>query len=304
MTIALLLDPSMRSSQSWIDALQTSIPEEPVLWFDDVPDPRSIDIAIVRGVDPGDLSKLVNLQFIQCLWAGIDKLLSDPLVPSRVPLARTVDPAMADQMAASCLAHVLDVCLLHDRYREQQSRSLWQPGHAPSISARTIAILGFGTLGRRCAEYLQFAGANVVGVRSHRSGTESITEAVANADVVVNLLPLTDDTVGILNSTMFAACRTGASLINLGRGAHLVEADLLDALARGHLSRAVLDVFHTEPLPTEHPFWQHPNITVTPHVAAETDPTTAAPVIAANIRAFRRGRPDQITGLVDRSKGY
>jgi glyoxylate/hydroxypyruvate reductase len=312
-TVALLLEPSLRTTQMWLDALRAQCPDEHISLIDDIPDATSIDVAIVRGADPGDLRRFPNLGLIQCLWAGVDKLMADPTIPVGIPLARTVDPAMADQMAATALAHVLDVALHHHRYRANQSELVWQPKHAKPMHTKTVAILGFGTLGRRCAEYLAFVGAQVIGLRSTRTTaddhlpwttTTDLNEAVASADIVINLLPLTTDTAGVLDANLFGACQRGLALINLGRGQHLVESDLLDALASGQLSRAILDVFAIEPLPTTHQFWRHPNITVTPHVAAETDPHTAAAVIASNLRSFRAGRFDEMTGLVDRAKGY
>jgi glyoxylate/hydroxypyruvate reductase A len=134
------------------------------------------------------------------------------------------------------------------------------------------------------------------------AGAAALPRVLAGADVVVNLLPLTPTTRGLFNRDTLAILPRGASLVNLARGAHVVEADLLDALASGQLARAVLDVFHTEPLPAGHAFWSHPRVTVLPHVAAPTDPRSAAPIAAANVRALRDGRP--LAHLVDRARGY
>ena len=256
-SIALLLDTTFRTTELWTQALRAAMPEERLVLTTELSDDSSraaVDVALVRGVDPGDLSRFPNLTLIQCLWAGADKLLGDPSVPTDVPLARMVDPAMADQMAATALAHTLDICLHHHDYREKQLRAVWAPRHAKPMSTKTVAILGFGSLGKRCAEYISTTGATVIGARSSRTTredhtpwntTSSITEAVARADVIINLLPLTNDTVGVLNETLFASCRPAAALVNLGRGAHLVENDLLTALESGQLNRAVLDVvFH------------------------------------------------------------
>ena len=300
----------------WVEALRAAMPEEELVVSSDLTDNKdvdAVDVALVRGVDPGDLGRFRRLRFIHCLWAGVDRLLADRSVPTEVPLARTVDPAMADQMAATALAHVLDICLLHHDYRAKQARAAWEPRDAKPMATKTVAILGFGSLGRRCAEYISVTGATVIGVRSTRTTaadhapwttTVNLVDAVAVADVVINLLPLTNETTGVLNAALFARFRQGAALINLGRGNHVVDQDLLAALAEGRVRRAVLDVFGEEPLPAEHPFWRHPQMTITPHVAAATDPSTAATVIAANIRAFRAGHSDRITGLVDRSRGY
>ena len=135
-----------------------------------------------------------------------------------------------------------------------------------------------------------------------RHGESTLKQVLVAADIVVNLLPLTAATRGILNAASFAQMRRGASLVNLARGAHLVDADLLHALNIGHLNRAVLDVFHTEPLPIDHPFWTHPKVTVLPHVAAQTDPRTAVQVVAQNIALYRAGAEPKY--LVNRQLGY
>ncbi len=311
MTISLLLDPALRTTAMWLDQLRAALPEEPVELFTDATDRTHVDVALVRGLNPGDLGSLPNLGLIQCLWAGVDRLLHDPAVPTEPLLVRTVDPAMANQMAATAVAHVLDAALGHHGYRQAQQRAEWKPRHCKPMSSKTVGILGFGALGRRCAELLSPFGFQLIGLRSSAAnpgGSVSTTNSMADvlhvADIVINLLPLTDATTGVLNAAAFASMRQGAVLINLARGGHVVDADLLAALDSGHLGRAVLDVFQREPLPADHPFWLHPFITVTPHVAAETDPHTAAAVIAENIRAYRRNDPTGIVGLVDRAKGY
>jgi glyoxylate/hydroxypyruvate reductase A len=133
-------------------------------------------------------------------------------------------------------------------------------------------------------------------------GAAGLDKVLANSHILINLLPLTADTAGFLNADLFKRLPAGAALINLGRGGHLREEDLEEALRIGHLSHAVLDVFRQEPLPSAHPFWTHPQITVLPHVAATTDPESAAPLALQNITAFRAGRP--LTGLVSRARGY
>jgi len=178
-------------------------------------------------------------------------------------------------------------------------------------SRRTIGVLGYGQMGQPTCTALA-----ALGFRAHAWGQHPRNDAtivyswgdtglqnmLAESQILINLLPLTQATRGILNAQLFARLPKGAAVINLGRGAHLQDDDLLDALSAEHLSHAVLDVFHTEPLPTSHPFWRHPQITVLPHVAGTTDPATAAPLAVQNVVAFRAGRP--ITGLVSRSLGY
>jgi glyoxylate/hydroxypyruvate reductase A len=154
-------------------------------------------------------------------------------------------------------------------------------------------------MGRAAARRLAELGYAVRGWR--RDGTP-LLRALAETDIAVNLLPLTPETRGLLDARFFAALPAQAAVVNLARGAHLVDADLLAALASGHLRHAVLDVFHTEPLPADHPYWQHPQVTVLPHAAAQTDPRSAAAVAVRNLRAVRDGGAPQ--HLVDRQRGY
>jgi glyoxylate/hydroxypyruvate reductase A len=134
------------------------------------------------------------------------------------------------------------------------------------------------------------------------AGADQLQRFLAGCNVLVCLLPLTPTTTGVLNRTVFSALPTGAAVINVGRGPHLVDADLLDALDSGQLSRAILDVTDPEPLPPEHPFWSHPRVLLTPHVASMTQPETAAPILLENIRRHQRGEP--LTDVIDRSRGY
>ena len=311
-TVALFLDPGFRTTDEWLEHLSKAMPDEKLMLFAEIADPAIVEIALVRGVNPGALSALPSLQFVQCLWAGIERLLDHPDFPPDIPLARMIDPAMAAQMAATVAGHVLDIHLDHGAFRIFQAESVWRPLHARSISERTVGILGLGALGSQCAAVLRALGFSVIGWRASVAATSvdhlgvvttpHLAEFTARADIVVNLLPVTEATVGILDAQFFAALGKGASIINVARGAHLIDDDLIAALDCGHLNRAVLDVFRAEPLPLEHPFWKHPAVTITPHVAAETDPRTASAVIAANVRAWRSGEP--VIGLVDRGRAY
>lgn len=312
MTVALFLPPSFRTTEAWLRHLSAALPGEELQLISEIHDPSTVDIALVRGDDPGDLRGLPNLSFVQCLWAGVERLLVHPDLPEHVTLARMVDPAMADQMAATALAHVLDLHLDLHRYRSDQANRVWKPADPGAPSDRTVGILGLGALGARTAMLLRGVGFNVIGLRASARGvnvdergivtTPSINDVTDASDIVINLLPLTPETVGLLNAAFFQRLRRGASIINLARGGHVVDADLIAALDSGQLHRAVLDTFSIEPLPAGHPFWTHPSITVTPHVAANTDPRSASAVITDNIRAFRTGGP--ITGLVDRTRAY
>jgi glyoxylate/hydroxypyruvate reductase A len=210
-----------------------------------------------------------------------------------------VDPVMSAAMAETVLWAVLSLHRDFFAYARQQLRGLWRTHDQRRADELRVLVLGQGEMGRAAAARLAALGYRVTGWR--RDGTP-LSGLLPQADIVINLLPLTPATRGLLDARFFAALPAGASVVNLGRGAHVVDDDLLAALDRGHLRHAVLDVFHTEPLPAGHPFWAHPRVTVLPHAAAATDPRSAAAVAAANLRAARDGRP--IAHAVDRQRAY
>jgi glyoxylate/hydroxypyruvate reductase A len=238
-------------------------------------------------------------------------LLADVTLPAHVPIARMVDPMMNRAMAETAAWAVLS---LHRRafdYAAQQRQTLWRPLPQKRADEVAVLVLGLGQMGRTAALQLAALGYRVSGWSARAqevagiatcAGWAALPTALRAADIVVNLLPLTDDTRGLFNQARLAQMRPGASLVNLARGAHVVEKDLLVALNSGHLAHAMLDVVETEPLPATHVFWFHPRVTLWPHVAALTDLRSAAALVAANIEAVRRGEP--AAHLVDRSRGY
>ncbi len=296
----------------WLEALRTAFPEG--RWHLSVDDVAAdqIEVAVVANPLPGTLRQLPNLRLIQSLWAGVDRLMGDDSVPTHVPVARMVDPAMNQAMAETALWATLSLHRGFFRYAAQQRSGLWQQWPQRRADEYNVALLGMGQMGRCCARALVAQGYKVTGWSTRHlamddgievlGGTAALPTLLAGSDLVINLLPLTAETTGILDAKLFAAMRRGAGLVNLGRGAHLVEADLLAALADGQIGHAVLDVFREEPLPAEHPFWSHQQVTVLPHVAALTDTRSAARVVAQNLRALRDGRP--LANLVDRARGY
>jgi glyoxylate/hydroxypyruvate reductase A len=296
---------------AWWPRIEAALPGERLVRDRSTCDAADIDIALVANPPPGALQGLASLKLIQSLWAGVDMLLADPSVPAQVPLARMVDPLMNVTMAETALWAVLSLQRGGFDYAAQQRAHEWRP-HAPRRAEEVnVAVLGLGQMGRCAAQTLARLGYRVTGwstretaidgVHTH-AGKAALAQVLALADVVVNLLPLTPATRGLFDAQTLAQMPRGASLVNLARGAHVVDADLLAALASGHIAHAVLDVFHTEPLPRGHAFWSHPRITVLPHVAAPTDPRSAALIAAANVRALRDGRP--LAHRVDRARGY
>lgn len=291
----------------WLDLLRAALPEED--WVLE-PGPE-VEIAVVANPPPGALQGLPRLGFIQSLWAGVEKLLADATLPAGIPLARMVDPAMNEAMPQTALWAVLGLQRGFFQVQAQQRRREWRQPAQPRAAEWRVLVLGLGELGGRVAQALAAQGYAVAGYsRSPAAlagveclhGEAALAAALAHADTVVNLLPLTAATRGFFDAARLAQCKPGAGLVNLARGAHVVEADLLAALDSGRLGHAVLDVFQVEPLPPEHPFWAHERVTVLPHTAAQTDARSAAALVAANLRAWRAGRRPE--HLVERERGY
>lgn len=299
MSILLATHFDAETQAQWLGLLRAALPDETLVAERAPGDADAIDIAIVANPPPGALLGLTRLRLIQSLWAGVERLLADPDIPVQVPLARMVDPAMNEAMAQTALWAVLALQRDFFDYADQQREQRWLQHPQRRADEIAVAVLGQGEMGRSVAARLEANGYRVSGW-SRRSG--ALEPVLAAADVVVNLLPLTPATRGVFDAARFAQMRRGASFVNLARGAHVVEADLLAALDAGQLQRAVLDVFDTEPLPAGHAFWSHPRITVLPHTAAQTDARSAAEIAARNVRALRAGQP--IAALVDRAKGY
>jgi glyoxylate/hydroxypyruvate reductase len=284
----------------WRKALAAAMPE--ASWLDrDAARAQAKDVqaAVVANPAPGSLQGLPQLRLIQSLWAGVDRLLADRTLPAGVPIARMVDPMMSAAMAETALWAVLSLHRGFFAYAARQRRGVWRQHAQRRADELQVLILGQGEMGRAAAARIAALGYRMAGWR--RDGSP-LPPLLARADIVVNLLPLTADTRGLLDARFFASLPPRASVVNLGRGAHVVDADLLAALDSGHLRHAVLDVFPVEPLPGGHPYWSHPRVTVLPHAAAATDPRSAAAVVAANLRALRDGAA--IAHLVDRRRAY
>ena len=311
MAILLATNFDEAEQAQWLTLLHAELPDETLVVDLASDDAAAIDVAIVANPRPGALRGLPRLALIQSLWAGVERLIADAQIPADVPLARMVDPAMNEAMAQTALWAVLALQRDFFDYAAQQHERRWRQHPQRRADEIVVAVLGLGQMGRAVAARLAANGYRVSGWSTRPAtlpqvrtghGDAGLAEVLGSSDVVINLLPLTDATRGLFDARCFARMRPGTSFVNLARGAHVVEADLLDALDRGRLHRAVLDVFATEPLPADHPFWVHPRITVLPHTAAQTDARTAAAIAARNVHALRAGRP--IANLVDRTRGY
>lgn len=255
-----------------------------------------------------DFTPFTGVKLVQSLWAGVEAVVGNETLTQ--PVARMVDEGLTEGMVEWCVGHVLrhHLGMDHDILRRD---AVWDPVVPPLARDRRVTILGLGALGRAVGRALAGLGFPVTGwSRTAKeidgmaclAGKEGLKAALRRADILVLLLPLTDRTRDLMDADRLALLPDGAVLINPGRGPLVVDDALLAALDSGGLAHATLDVFRTEPLPPEHPFWAHPNVTVTPHIASATRPASAARVVAENIRRGEAGEP--FLHLVDRSLGY
>ncbi len=257
--------------------------------------------------DLQDFTPFTRCKAVFSLWAGVEHIVSNATLTQ--PLCRMVDPGLTDGMVEWVTAHVLRYHLDLDTTLNTQDH--WRPNVPPLAVERPVTILGLGALGQACAHSLTRLGFPVTGwSRSPKTldgitclhGDGGLQQALSTAEILVLLLPDTTETQDIINAQTLAQLPQGTRLLNPGRGTLIDDQALVSALDTGHIAHATLDVFRTEPLPHRHPYWAHPNVTVTPHIAAETRPVTAAQVIAENIARGEARKP--FKHQVNRTRGY
>ncbi|BAO85139.1 2-hydroxyacid dehydrogenase [Caballeronia cordobensis] len=300
---------------AWLGGLRRELPDADLrVW--EPGDTAPADYAIVWRAPHELFANRPDLQAVFNLGAGVDAILDverkEPgTLPPNAKLVRLEDTGMAQQMVEYATYCVLRYLRRFDEYDALKREGRWQklPQHARE--SFTVGVLGLGVLGGEVAKGLLKLGVpvrgysrtpkTIEGVQVH-AGAEQLDAFLDGVKVLVNLLPHTPETGGMLNARTFARLARGAYLVNVARGPHLVDDDLLAALDSGQLAAATLDVFHTEPLPPDHAFWTHPRVTVTPHISAETLREESIVQIAGKIRALARGEP--ISGIVDFRRGY
>ena len=297
-----------RDPKVWIEALQQQLPDIDLQVYPQIDRPEAVEMALVWQHPPGFLTSLPNLKLISSLGAGVDHILSDPAVGDDLPIVRIVDEKLTWSMTNYVVLGVMNFHRQLVRYQGDQRKKVWDMSN-PEIPVK-IGVMGVGALGGDAMDKLHGLGFEVVGFgftekkdfRYPYFAKTQLNQFLAEINVLVCLLPLTPETEGILNLDLFQACTKGTYLINVARGKHLVEEDLLSALNQGYLSGALLDVFRVEPLPQEHPFWTEERIQLTPHIASVTNPRAAAPQIITNYKRLKASQP--LLNLVNRIRGY
>ncbi|MEO1431862.1 MAG: glyoxylate/hydroxypyruvate reductase A [Cyanobacteria bacterium J06632_19] len=305
------IDPTDTWFLQFIAELNKSMPNMDLRVFPDCGKFEDVEIALAWKPPLGALQKFSNLKLIISLATGVDHILRDPNLPQNIPIVRLISPAQTLQMAEYVnLAVVFFQRRLLD-YQQLQKVQQWE--YLPICNAKsfTVGIMGLGAYGLTVAKRLQDNGLSVRGwSRTPKEiegiecfyGREQLRLFLSACRVLVCLLPITSETENILNTDTFSALPQGAYLVNVARGKHLVEADLLSALDSGKVAGAFLDVFSIEPLPRDHPFWFHPKIIVTPHISAAGIPSEFADQIINIINNFKSGQP--LVNLVDLNRGY
>ncbi len=294
----------------WQRLLAEQAPEVHFQLWPDITDPESVDYLIAWQPPENLMQQFPNLKVLFSVGAGADQFDYASLPPA-LPVVRMVEPGLTSGMVEYVTFAVLGLHRKMPRYLHQQRQQLWLEQPAQPASSCRVGVMGLGMLGEAvlqplvqmgfaCAGWSRSAK-NLAGVQSF-VGEEQLGAFLARSDILICLLPLTAATTGILNRDVFSQLPQGASLVQVGRGKHLQQDHLLAALDSGQLSAAVIDVTTPEPLPAGHPFWQHPGIWLTPHIASQTQPESAVQALLDNLRRFERG--ETMNGLVNRERGY
>jgi glyoxylate/hydroxypyruvate reductase A len=303
-------------TRPWVERFKRHLPDRDIAVLGEDFDRSVIRYVATWGPKPGSLSNLPNLEALFSLGAGVDHLMSYPDLPD-VPIVRVAQDDLTHRMSEYMVLHCLMYLRDQRRFDEDQKAKRWMPDRAPPIAGEVrVGIMGFGVLGQDAARKLKMMGFDVAGwTRTPKNvedfqvyaGEEGMTPFLNRTDILISLMPLTPDTQGILNRSLFEKLARdgklgGPILINAGRGKLQVETDILSCLDDGTLMAATLDVFETEPLPEDSPLWTHPRVTITPHNSATSEPEATARYIAHQIRRHEAG--EAFENVVDKKRGY
>ncbi len=306
--MSVLLICTGRDTQVWVKSIKEQQPDVSLYLYSEEHDPNQITYAITWKHPRGIFKKYPNLKVIASMGAGVDHIISDPEIPKKALITRVIDSQLTKDMSSFVLALVLNKMRNISMHHGSKN---WAPMPYRTTEDENIGILGLGILGKAAAQTLYRNGFKVAGWSKSRKqiegvstyhGEKGLQDFLKSTNVLICLLPLTSETENILNKELFEKLPKGAYLINVARGEHLVEHDLLEMLDKGQLSGASLDVFRTEPLPEEHPFWKHPKVHITPHIASVTDPKKVVYQLMENYKRMLQRKP--LMNLVELKKEY
>jgi glyoxylate/hydroxypyruvate reductase len=297
-----------RDVTKWKESLKRHLPSEEIQVFPDINSPEKVDAVLLWQHPRGILKQFPNLKLICSMGAGVDHILSDSEIDPGLPISRVVDKGLTNPMTNYVLMGILAYQRQLTRYQKNQKSKVWDMSN-PELDI-AVGVLGVGALGGDVIRKLQILEIPVLGYgNSPRENTpypyfygDQLQHFLDKVNVIVCMLPLTEKTTNFLNIDFFRKCRRGTYLINVARGSHLVEEDLLTAINEGIISGAMLDVFRKEPLPKDHPFWDTSEITITPHIASVTNPDAAVPQILENYNRIKTNKP--LLNIIDRNLGY
>lgn len=310
--MALLVSFIDTDIQPWVEVFESELSNMDIRIYPDVGDVSEIEYVAAWQHPFGEYKKYPNLKAILSLGAGVDHIIKDPALPKDVPIVRMADDSLIRDMCLYASHWVLHFHSDYYRYTKLQAKKLWLPQDFVAPKNRSIGIMGFGNIGKSIGDLLTTQGFKVVGwgaSEKHTTGgieyfygKDQMSAFLNKAEILINVLPLTDATRSLVMERELRQLPKGAFVINMGRGSIINESDLLSVLNSSHISAAVLDVFDVEPLPVDDPLWSHPNVTITPHIAGQSDGNTAAMFMVENIRRIENGEPP--FPLYDVTRGY
>lgn len=308
MSIAIIFNN--RKLEDWQEKLAALFVDTKVEVYPEISNPNDVEFIVAWKPHEGYIKEFPNAKVIQSAGAGIDHLLHTKL-PEEVKVTRIVDEGLKQEMFEHVLACVMISMKNMYKYSKDKENKSWSPTSYQSIKETTISILGLGEIGKFVSEKLVNIGFKIKGwSNSHKqlngvesfSGKDEVHKAINNTNFIVNILPLTNETKGILNRDLFSKVSENTVLINVGRGAHLVDNDLIDAIDSNLIKEAYLDVFNEEPLPIDHPFWENEKVFMTPHVASITNTSSALLQIEDNYNKMKQKAI--LNNEVSLEKGY
>lgn len=307
--MAILIDSVSKNLNSWLKAFKSYDDQVEVYCYDDAVALEKITTAVVWNHRPGLFKQLPNLKLIASLGAGVDHIMNDPDIPPQVSITRIIGEGLSGPMSNFCIGAILHHQRQFDKYLIDKSTKTWDQEPNPEREMN-VGIMGLGALGADLAEKLNHLGFNVFSLSQSRKKIADVVSYLnaeldlflSKINILVVMLPATESTRAILSKKLFDKLNKGTYLINVARGHHQVNGDIIDALENGQLSGAFLDVFPEEPLPKKSSLWDHPKIMITPHIAVVTKINEAVPQIIASHKRVIIGEMPEI--LVDRTKGY